>query len=262
MYQCGYGWHKDPCTIITLQGLEIVSDGPGALGFSVLEGWTGGTAAAGGPVPWGNADGGVHGDVFFGPRTITIEGDIDAPDHESFADLVEEVGAVLTRPRRDLLVVDESVHLGLVRQVEVVRLRPPMITQLGTRHAVFTVTLEAASHLRVDDAEQSAAITAAGTAMQNIGNANSFPVVSLVGPLTNPGLTWPGGAWTYNATIPSGTTITVEMDRRRVRNFANTAHSRNVVSGSWLALPPGTTTVTRTGTGSGSITAKWRSTWH
>lgn len=264
MYQCGHGWHEDPCTIITLQGLDIVSDGSGPVGFSALEGWEGGVAAQGGPEPWEHADGGVMGAVYYGPRTITIEGDIDAPSHEEYAELVAELGAVLSRPRIDTLVVDETMHLGLVRQVQVTRTRPVQISQVGHRHGIFTLTVEAASHLREDVDQQSATITTSGVTLSNKGTADAYPVVSLVGPLTNPAIVWPGGLWQYNLSVPAGTTLTVEMDRKRVRNLATTEHSRNNVSGShnWLALPPGDTLVTRTGAGSGTITAKWRSAWH
>lgn len=262
MYQCGHGWHEDPCTIITLQGLDIVSDGSGPVGFSTLEGWEGGVAAQGGPEPWEHADGGVMGAVYYGPRTITIEGDIDAPSHEEYAELVAELGTVLSRPRIDTLVVDEAMHLGLVRQVQVTRTRPVQISQVGYRHGIFTLTVEAASHLREGVDQQFATITTAGVPLRNIGTADAHPVVSLVGPLTNPGLSWPGGAWSYSGTVPSGTTITVDMARRTVRNPATTVHSRNLAAGSWLALPPGDTLVKRTGSGSGRIETRWRSTWH
>lgn len=262
MYQCGHAWHQDPCVLISVQGLDIVSDGPAPIGFSSLEGWTGGTAATGGPVPWEAADGGIQGDIHFGPRTITIEGDITAPDHREYTALAEEIGAVLTRPRSGILVVDETYHLGLVRQVEVVRTRPPLISPVGDRHGVFTLTLEAASHLRVDVDERSAVITAAGAGLENIGTADVPVVAHLVGPLSNPGLSWPGGAWAYSGSIPAGTTITVDMGTRVVRDPATTEHSRHRAAGKWLALPPGTTMVTRTGSGSGTVTAYWRSAWH
>lgn len=261
MYSCGYGWHRDPCLMITLQGLEIVSDGPGAFGVTNIEGWRGGTAATGGPIPWEAADGGIHGDVFFGPRTVTIEGDIEARDHREYAELVEEVGSVLTRPRRDTLVVDETYHLGLIRQVDVVRTRPPMISQLGPTYGIFTLTLDAASSVRLGVDQQSATIASGGVDLQNIGDMDASVQVTLQGPLTNPGLSWPGGSWRYTGTVSSGTTLQVDMDRRVVRNPATTAHSRSQAAGTWLRLPPGATRVSRTGSGSGTVTARWRSAW-
>lgn len=265
-WSCEPSWRRpDPCVVVTLPGgIELMADAAGGRSDYTLgawDGWVNGPELRGGSVPWADADGGAWGDLHFSGLNLQFEGMIEGRSANDYAELQAELGSILTNPRLGVLQVDEE-HLGLSRQVEVARGGRPTITQLTDRIGRYSVQLQSVSPLRVDVGEQSVAVTAAGTAMQNIGNANSFPVVSLVGPLTNPGLTWPGGAWTYNATIPSGTTITVEMDRRRVRNFATTAHSRNVVSGSWLALPPGTTTVKRTGTGSGSITAKWRSAWH
>lgn len=262
MYQCGHSWHRDPCVLLSLQGLDIVSDGPGPLGLSVMEGWAGGTAATGGPVPWETADGGVHGDVYFGPRTIVIEGDIEARTHREFAELVEELGSVLTRPRRDVLTVDETYHLGLVRQVEVVRTRPPMISQAGDRHGVFTLTLEAASHLRVDVDEQSIqSVLYAGSEVENIGNAPAELTMLMHGPLTNPGLSWPGGSWQYSGTVATGQVIQVEMWRRKVVDLATAAHTRTRAQGTWLSVPPGVTTISRTGSGAGRVEFRWRSSW-
>lgn len=262
MYQCGYAWHPDPCIILALQGLEIVSDGSGAVGFSSIEGWAGGTAATGGPVARAAADGGVDGEVFFGPRTITIEGDIDAPDHDEFALLVEEVGSVLTMPRRDLLVVDESVHLGLVRQVEVVRMRPPMITQLGPRHAIFTLTLESASHLRLDADEQSVTVTPGnGVQVRNIGTMDASLYATLHGPLTDPAVTVGSTTWAYQSTIPAGKRRIVDFTRRRVVDPETGAHSRLFATHGWPSIPPGESRLAMGGTGSGRGEFSWRSTW-
>lgn len=261
MYSCGYAWHRDPCMNITLQDLEIVSDGPGALGVMSLEGWSGGTAASGGPVAWESADGGVHGDVFFGPRTVTIEGDIEARDHREFADLVERLGSVLTRPRQDTLIIDETYHLGLVRQVDVVRTRPPMISPLGPSYGVFTLTLEAASHLRFGVDPQAATLTGAGSDLENLGDMDAPVIARLTGPLVSPGVSWPGGGWQYRGSVPSGTTLIVDMQRRTVRNPATSARSRQHAGGDWLTLPPGKTRVARTGTGNGTVSVEWRSAW-
>lgn len=257
----------DPCVLVTLPGgLELTADPGQSQAEFTLAGWSGwdeGPEPSGGAVPWGTEDDGIEGDVIFQGRNLEFNGLIVGRSPQQYWELRQELGAVLTRARWGVLQVDEE-HLGLYRQVRVARGgRPVFGNPMSDRVGSYQVQFQSATHLLSDIEEQSATIATGGTSLQNVGNADAYPVVSLVGPLTNPGLTWPGGVWTYNATIPSGTTITVEMDRRRVRNLATTAHSANVVSGSvgWLSLPPGTTTVKRTGTGSGSITAKWRSTW-
>lgn len=265
-WSCEQSWRRpDPCVVVTLPGgIELTADPAGGRAEYTLgawDGWVNGPELTGGAVPWADADGGVWGDLYFPGLSMQFEGMIVGRSANDYAELQAELGAVLTNPRLGLLRVDEE-HLGLSRQVEVARGGRPTITQLTDRIGRYSVQLQSASPLKVDVGQQTATITTAGVVLRNIGTANAHPVVSLVGPLTSPGLSWPGGSWVYNGSIPSGTTITVEMDRRRVRNLATTAHSRNVVSGSWLGLPPGDTTVRRTGTGSGSITARWRSAWH
>ena len=264
-WNCPPVWSvPDPCIAVTLPGgLELLAGGGSGSEFTLAswDGWTNGPEVRGGGVEWEHGDGGVPGDVHLSGRNLAFEGLIKGRSANHLWELQEELGSVLTRQRWGVLRVDEE-HLGLSRQVEVARGGRPTITPLSRTVARYSVQFQSASHLRLGVDEQSATITTGGTALQNIGNANSFPVVSLVGPLTNPGLSWPGGAWTYGATIPSGTTITVDMHRRTVRNRATTAHSRNLASGSWLALPPGTTQVSRTGSGAGRIELDWRSSWH
>ena len=260
---CGCG--GDPCTIVTLQGLELWSsgrvDGTNMGLMSPVDGWANGTDSDTTTGGWEDADGGPVPDIRWAPRTLTIDGDILARSHADLAEAMEEVGQVLTRPRRDLLVVDESVHLGLVRQIEVHRTRRPIITQVSPTYAVFTLMVEAPEWERVGVDAQSATVTTGGVACQNIGTADAAVTATLTGPLTNPGLSWAGGTWQYEGVIPAGRTLTVDMRRRRVRDLATAVHYRQNAAGSWLNLPPGTTTVTRTGTGSGSIRLDWRSTW-
>lgn len=265
-WSCEQSWRvPDPCVIVTLPGgIELVADAAGGRAEYTLgawDGWVNGPEVRGGSVEWDTADGGVWDDLHFSGLNLQFEGMIVGRSANDYAELQAELGSILTNPRRGVLRVDEE-HLGLSRQIEVARGGRPALTQLTDRIGRYSVQLQSASPLKLGVDQQTATITTAGVPLRNIGNANSYPVVSLVGPLTNPGLSWPGGSWTYNASIPSGTTITVEMDRRRVRNLANTIHSRNVVSGSWLGLPPGDTLVRRTGTGSGRIDVRWRSAWH
>lgn len=255
---CGWS-HQDPCMIVTIGGVEAVSNGP-TLGYGLIsiDGWEGGAPATGGPVPYEMGDGAIRGDVFYGPRTLIIEGDIVAVDHQ---DLVDKIGALSSLGRYETLTVDEEYHLGWVRQVEVTRLRPVQITTHGLTEASWTMTLETVDWRRVEPDLQTAVIVPGGTPVRNLGTAPAALTLHMVGPLTNPGITWYQNAWQYSGTVPAGTTISVDMERRVVRNPATTAHSRRLASGSWLSPMPGLTTVWRTGSGSGTITARWRSSW-
>lgn len=264
MSVCGY-WHRtpEPCTVVTLGDIEMVSSGAGLYGITApIDGWANAGVSSGGPVPYGNADGGIMGDTFFQGRSLTIEGDIEARDHAEFADAVEQLGAVLAHPRTGLLEVDETVHLGLVRQIEVTRTRPVQISQLGPKHGIFTIQLEAAAFPRVDVEEQSAVITSAGVTLTNHGNYPAELVVEMRGPLTRPvGLEWDGGAWEFAASLNATLAIDVNMGKRLITSPDSFDHYRQYASGRWLTLPPGSTTVRRVGGGSGSLRAVWRSTW-
>ena len=256
---CGWN-HQDPCIIVSIGDVEAVSNGP-AYGYGLLapvDGWEGGAPGKAGPIEFEQADGGVGGDVYYGQRTLIIEGDINAHDHE---DLADKIAALSSLGRREILTVDESVHSGLVRQMEVSRLRPAQISTHGTEYATWTMTLQTTDWCRVDVDQQSTVIGTGGSVLRNIGDATAYLTLDMVGPLTNPGITWPGGAWEYRSSIPVGTTLTALMRSRVVRDPATSGRSRRHASGDWPTVPPGDTTFTRTGTGTGSITARWRSTW-
>lgn len=263
MSVCGH-WHPtpEPCTVVSLGDIEMVSSGAGLYGLtSPIDGWANSGTSPGGPASWATADGGIMGDAWFQGRSLTIEGDIEARDHAEYAEAVERLGAVLTYPRTGVLRVDEVVHLGLVRQIEVTRTRPVQISALGHAHGIFTIQLEAADFVRTDVDLQSVTVPTGGVDVRNIGTAPAATTARLVGPLTNPGLSWPGGSWSYQGSVASGQTILVEMWRRRVVDEATATHSRMRAQGSWLAVAPGTRNIKRTGSGSGRVELEWRSSW-
>ena len=260
-------WRVDPCTVVSLQNLTIYGSKPPCDGthFSLTgwDGWTNGVDRTGGPVPYENADGGVEGDVWEAGRSITLEGDIEATNHAEMMAAQEQLGAILTSPRWDWLRVDEE-HLGMSRQIRVMRPRTPRITPMGLTYAVWTLTLQAATFPRLDTVEQSVVVPAGGVDLVNAGNHPAAVTLTMRGPLTNPGLSWGRESWTYQGSIASGQSIVVEMWRRKVMDPGTSRHSRNRAVASangWLHLPPGITRVSRTGTGSGTVTAAWRSSW-
>lgn len=254
----------DPCVVVTLPGgIELVSEeGPTAAEFNLSswDGWTNGPDVRGGGVEWEAADGGVSGDVYLAGLSLMFEGMIVASSASRLWELQEELGSILTRDRWGWLRVDEE-HLGLSRQVWVARGGRPTLTPLTDRIARYSVQFQSPSPYRLGVDLQTATIPSGGVNLQNLGNQDAALRVDLVGPLTNPGLSWPGGAWQYSGSVPSGTTLQVDMERRTVWNPASSAHSRNLAAGTWFLLPPGTTRVSRTGSGSGTIKARWRSTW-
>lgn len=259
-------WRVDPCTVVTLPGgLELVADDTShpELTLARWEGWTSGADPRGGAVPWETADGGVEGDVHLAGLNPAFEGLISTDSPARMWELSEQIGSILTRDRWGVLRVDEA-HLGLSRQVTVARGGRPVITPLTGTVARYQVQFQSASPLRLDVVEQSVVVPAGGVDLVNAGNHPAAVTLTMRGPLTNPGLSWGRESWTYQGSIASGQSIVVEMWRRKVMDPATSRHSRNRAVASangWLHLPPGTTRVSRTGTGSGTVTAAWRSSW-
>jgi hypothetical protein len=255
----------DPCVLVTLPGgVELAAD-PGRSGaeytLAAWSGWDEGTEVTGGATPWGTADGGVPGDVYLQGRNLSFSGLIVGRSPQHYWGLRQELGAVLTNGRWGVLRVDED-HLGLSRQVTVARGgRPVLGPPLSDRVGEYQVQFQSADSLRTDVDLQTVTVPTGGVDLGNIGNMPSQVSALLVGPLANPGLSWAGGAWTYQGSVASGQRILVQMWRRRVVDLATASHSRTRAQGSWLYVQPGGMRVSRTGTGSGRIELEWRSSW-
>lgn len=255
---CGWS-HEEPCITVSIGEVEAVSSGSGpGYGLVSLDGWEGGAPAEGGPVPLESADGGVRGEVLYRPRSLIIEGDVVARDHLELSELTAGLSSL---GRYEMLTVDETAHAGLVREVEVSRLRPVQITTHGPTYATWTMHVMSVDWRRFGVDLQSRSVSAAGVGLENIGSAPAPTVLRLVGPLTDPGIQWSGRTWRYYGSIPAGTTIVVDMEARNVKNASTGVQSRRRAQGDWLALPPGTTHVSRVGSGAGSVTVEWRSAW-
>lgn len=255
----------DPCVVVTLPGgVELLADPARSQAEYTLAGWSGwdeGTEPRGGVVPWPIADGGIEGDVHYSGRNLEFHGLIVGQSPQHYWELRERLGSVLADTRWGLLTVDED-HLGLSRQVRVARGgRATFGTPMSDRVGTYQIQFQSATHLRVAVDLQTAALTTGGVTAANVGSASASVTAVLRGPLTNPGISWPGGAWQYSGTVASGQRLNVFMDERRIQDPATTTQYRRNASGSWLSLPPGETVVSRTGTGGGSVTLEWRSSW-
>lgn len=262
-----WAFPTDPaCVTVTLQGITMTSQFGSMYGLtSPLEGWTEGADPQGDASAFPAADGGVALPVWMGPRSITIEGEIETDSHAELEREVARLGTVLSNPRWDWLRVDETA-LGLSRQIQVRRARRPLITRSSHTSAIFTLVLQAATYPLLA-AEESTMRLKPGQSQvaENTGDYNADLYATLVGPLSGIQIAragHPGGWWYYSESLKAGETRQVDFSRRIVRNPANSKHSRLLASGIWHDLLPGKTAVTFRGSGSGYVDLRWRSAWN
>lgn len=258
----------DPYIEVGVDGLLLEHDhayNPFKIGY-MLNGWRGwreGPEVKSNALSWDDADGGLLESPLFGGRNLELSGVMRARDEQHLHQMMERMGAVLTRPRKGPLLVREQL-LKLERTIEVKRGGRPVMTQVLPDMATWSIQFEAADYRRLSVTSQTVTVPIAGIDLRNLGNDDAAVSAQLTGPLdSNIGIGWPGGAWRYGIAVPAGTTILVDFEERIVRNPATTGHSRGEVGGAgdWISLPPGTTRVSRLGGGNGSFRLTWRHTW-
>lgn len=257
------GCSSRECVSLSVDGIEMSSRDaqPGEFELEELSGWDDGSGFDGGPAPHQIADGGVEGLTRATGRTITVAGVMRAHDAAHRAQMREDLGAVLAATRWAPLVVWEEM-LGLERQIRVTRRRPAMMTNHGDKWCAFTLELESAEWRRTSTTMSTLTLRPGESGpVANAGNANADLAMVMTGPLDNPGITWPGGSWTYRGYIGSGNQINVDFARRVVRNPTTGVHSRPLAVGSWPQIAPGSRDFTATGTGSGRIELRWWDSW-
>lgn len=225
-----------------------------------LRGWWGGGSVRGGSVDLESASGAVRGDVFRGSRLVTISGLILTESGAQQFAAFDQLAALFATDDYLPLVVSEGER-GLSRQLWVSLESAADPEPVSDLVATVSLTVRSDGFPLLSTQRQGKIITSGGVDLVNAGTYPAALTVDMVGPLTKPGLSWPGGAWTYGASIPSGTTLQADMWGRSVWDPAGSGHTRRHAAGTWLSLPPGTTRVSRTGSGSGSLTARWRSSW-
>jgi len=211
-------------------------------------------------IPFEQADGGLYGDTYLHGRIVTLRGKILTDNGAQQMDAFDELASVFASSRRVNLTVDEPER-QLARMLTVTPTALPEPQPISDLVADVSMTVESDTYPLLGVSAQTAAITMGGTALRNEGTYPAGLSVTLNGPLTNPGLSWPGYAWRYSGSIAAGQSRIVDMDNRRVQDPATTTQYRRLASGAWLSLPPGSTTVKRTGAGDGNITASWRPAW-
>lgn len=193
----------------------------------------------------------VAGMEKFGPRTITLSVLIASGPEEYWR--VDQEVERLGRLRSTTLYVDEE-HAGVAREADV------RVVQMRTDRphpsmARVTVTCQADDPLRYSS--DSMALTAA-TTLDNPGDMIAYPLIDLVGPHRALTITGNGGVTTVVAT-PSGTARTVDLRHGVV--WQGSTRVAGALSGRLVSVPPGGTSWTVTGLGSGTATVRRFEAW-
>jgi phage-related protein len=105
------------------------------------------------------------------------------------------------------------------------------------------------------------------TAIVNVGNWTTYPVITITGPVTNPtiGNVTTGQYMTVNYSLTNTDTLVIDLDQKLIT--LNGVSARNLLAGNseWFGAPPGTSYFTFTGTnifvGITTATVVYRSAW-
>lgn len=98
--------------------------------------------------------------------------------------------------------------------------------------------------------------------LSNLGTAPTWPVFTVVGPLTNPTFTNPatGDVIAYTGTVQAGQTLVIDTSPfTRSVTLNGVDRFGFLASAQWIEIPPGgQVTVQFSGTGAGTVTATWQ----
>lgn len=206
----------------------------------------------------------MHGLTTLHGRVVTLRGKILTDNGAQQMDAFDQIAALFATSRTQSLLVTEGER-NISRQLTVAPVSLPEPQPVSDLVADVSITVESEGYPLLAQTQNTATITAAGTGLRNLGTYPADLAFTLTGPLTAPGFSWSGGAWAYGANLAAGKRLFVDATRRTVRDPDTTGHSRDKIlglgAGSWPVLAPGLTTFWRTGSGSGSISAAWRSAW-
>lgn len=226
-----------------------------------LDGWWGGGAVTGGPVPFPAGDGGVHGDVFFHGRVVTLRGKILTDNGAQQFDAFDELAAIFASTRQRTLIVEEPER-DTTRTLTVAPVTLPQPQPLSDTIADVSLTVESDGYPLLDLLTQSAVLTPGeGSQIQNIGTMEADLHGTLYGPLVEPAVTVGNTTWKYQSTIPAGERRVVDFSRRRVVDPATGTPSRIFATHGWPSVPPGQSRLAMGGSGAGRGDFSWRSTW-
>lgn len=272
---------------ITLAGFSLSeSDLDGVEWWvSSLEGWDSADVRIETP-PRPDSHGAFDTDAWYTERKVTVEGQIIAPTVATRRAAEQALSTLTARLQSVLLRVDEAPY---ARQMTVKRAGRLQLTQIGaTCH--YSLPLVAADPRRYDVNQQSAttglpadgigfsfpfsfpfsfgSAGAGGTvSVTNAGDLETWPVLTITGPVLNPVVrnNTTGDEMRFTIDLPAGEFLTVDTLNRTVL-LDGTANRRNTVAmGSrWPAIVPGVNEFLFRATSSttdASLVIRYRSAW-
>lgn len=220
------------------------------------------------------ADGGTHGNFYFGRRPITMT--VKVFGHStSFerAERIDRLHRAALAMRGDSMLTWAPTYASSTGMQLPVRLNQPIRDTGAWAKEIQLALVSAQAVIESQTLNQSAAIASGGSALlENKGSYTAFPTLRISGVSSNPQVT--GGGGTLH-TGPTGYTLTLASDETVEINCLT--HQAKFIAGPrngqsanryihfaatlvWPHLDSGNNTFALTG--GGSLTVLWRDAWH
>jgi hypothetical protein len=254
--------------------------------WETISGWFGNLPVRGASIDRPMMDGAYDGPAPFGGRTIEVGGTLVAPTRAALQHGLDKLAGVLARNiRRAQFTVDEGV-VGLIREASVRLGGPTMIERTGPISATWSLSLFAADPLRYSQQSHSyglypategqgrvydlihdrhyGPIGSSGRArIWNAGNASVAPVITFIGPSTNPRLRIIDGDKIQLAMdIPDGKRVIVDCYSRTITMDGVSKRQYMTPDSRWLQFWYGATDIYYdTDAGNGLCNVAWKDAW-
>lgn len=219
-------------------------------------------------------------------RVISIAGSVVAPDDVALAEAEERFSRILMNgSRRSDLIIDER-YRGVAKQAQVELNGESLFVRRGTQEATWSLSLIAPDPVRYSTTLSTQttsryvpgggvtfpithpitfapSITSGVVGCNNLGNTETWPRLSLSGPLTNPTVRLRGGAQLgFVIDLLAGQVIDVDTRTRDVYLGTASQRSKLTIDSKFFSLPVGgSELILDAESGGGNLTVQYRSAW-